>query len=490
MWPLYTGGTCLPTGDASDTCTQGGYPEYVVNATNVAQIQLAVNFARNANLRLVVKNTGHSFIGKSAGAGALSIWIHHLKSMQFFETYNFYGYSGPAFKLGSGVQADELYEAANEHGVTAIGGEGRSVGVAGGFLYGGGHSPLSSIYGLAADHILSMEVVTPDGRFVTASEYSNPELFWALRGGGGGSWGVVTSVVVKVFPKIEVSTLQFSFMSGEDISVDAFWAGVRAYFTYMIDFVDAGCYEYFSLVKIADGVYLFGMAPFFAPNMTIVELEALVAPWMSDLNRLGISVNTTYQYFDNFRDAWWNVFPLETVGSITMKTASRLFPKSNWEDGSKFNATFKAVQETIEAGGAMLAFNIAGFGKISPDFPDTSINPAWRETCLHAILAIFWSENATQDEIVNASRTLTVDWMGKWRNASLGAGSYMSEADVDEPNFQQSFYGTNYDKLYDLKQRYDPHGVFYTPTGVGSEDWYITDQIDYITTQNGRLCRA
>ncbi len=71
-----------------------------------------------------------------------------------------------------------------------------------------------------------------------------------------------------------------------------------------------------------------------------------------------------------------------------------------------------------------------------------------------------------------------------------GAGAYMAEADINEPNFQQAFYGSNYNRLYTLKQQYDPHGLFYTPTGVGSEDWVVTNQVDWIPTQNGKLCKA
>ena len=79
MWPLYEGRSCMPTSDPTQNCTLGGYPRYAVNVSNIAQIQLTVNFALNANLRLVVKNIGHDFNGKSAGADALSIfhlWIY------------------------------------------------------------------------------------------------------------------------------------------------------------------------------------------------------------------------------------------------------------------------------------------------------------------------------------------------------------------------------------------------------------------------------
>ena len=104
----------------------GGYPAYAVAVKSVAQLQLAINFARTLNLRVVVKNTGHDFAGKSTGMGALSIWTHNLKDIQFLKNYKYAGYSGPAFKLGSGVQAFEIYEAANANGVTVVGGEGRT----------------------------------------------------------------------------------------------------------------------------------------------------------------------------------------------------------------------------------------------------------------------------------------------------------------------------------------------------------------------------
>lgn len=123
MSPLYQGQTCLPQKGNSSTCTIGGYPSYAVKITNVAQIQLTLNFARNLNLRLVVHNTGHDFLGKSTGAGALSIWTHNLKDIKFHETYKTKSYSGPALTIGAGVEVGELYAAANKYGVTALGGE-------------------------------------------------------------------------------------------------------------------------------------------------------------------------------------------------------------------------------------------------------------------------------------------------------------------------------------------------------------------------------
>jgi hypothetical protein len=125
--PLYQGLTCQPPSIYnSSTCTLGGYPSYVINAKDVLDIQLGINFARNDNLRLVIKNTGHDFSGKSVGAGALSIWTHGLKDIQVFDNYvDDSGYKGPAVKAGAGVQAFELYKAVSDKGYAVVAGEGQ-----------------------------------------------------------------------------------------------------------------------------------------------------------------------------------------------------------------------------------------------------------------------------------------------------------------------------------------------------------------------------
>ncbi|KAL8845802.1 MAG: hypothetical protein Q9198_011352, partial [Flavoplaca austrocitrina] len=96
-------------------------------------------FATEHNIRLVIRNTGHDYNGKSTGAGSLSIWTHHLKDVDFFD-YQDDRYAGKAYKIGAGVQGIELYEAGNKVGLTVVSGECPTVGVAGGYTQGGGHS--------------------------------------------------------------------------------------------------------------------------------------------------------------------------------------------------------------------------------------------------------------------------------------------------------------------------------------------------------------
>lgn len=118
--------SCLPPNltrpDA--TCILGGLPSYVTNATDVEKIQLAVNFARNLNLRLVVKNKGHDFNAKSTGAGALTVWTTYLQDIVYLgEEYSYgTGHIGPAFKVGAGVEAIQVYEAADALGLQVVGG--------------------------------------------------------------------------------------------------------------------------------------------------------------------------------------------------------------------------------------------------------------------------------------------------------------------------------------------------------------------------------
>jgi hypothetical protein len=124
MFPIYQGRTCMPPSlfpsntTANHTCTLGGYPVYAVNATTLAHIQLAVNFARNQDIRLVVKNTGHDYLGKSTGAGSVSVWMHNNKEIEFLSEYK----GGPALRLASGVTVLEVYEAAERYNVSALGG--------------------------------------------------------------------------------------------------------------------------------------------------------------------------------------------------------------------------------------------------------------------------------------------------------------------------------------------------------------------------------
>ncbi|KAF2464847.1 FAD binding domain-containing protein [Lindgomyces ingoldianus] len=489
MSPVAQGMTCLPPNIFdSHNCTRGGFPMYVINATTPKHIQLGVNFARNTGVRLVVKNTGHDFLGKSGGADSLSIWTHYFKDITYIENFvdKKIGYSGPAFKAGAGVQALEIYKAASEKGRTVVGGEGETVGIFGGYIQGGGHSPLTSLYGTGSDQVLSFEVVTANGKFVTANSTSYPDLFWALRGGGGSTFGVVTSVTVKAHPEMQTTAARFSFTS-EKVGNETFWAGIRAYVDSFVTNADAGTYAYFMLIpNVSTGIFTFNMSPFFAPNKTLEETQTLLEPWFTRLNELGIEFNPNISHFDSVYEAWKSSFPLESVEKINATTGSRLFPRANFETERKRDELFQNIRQSSENNRVQVHFNIKA---VDPANADNSVNPAWRQNILFSQQAVRWPVNGTAEETLKIRKEFQTGDMQRWRNISPGAGSYLAEADRLEPNFGQAFWGSNYPRLLKLKAKWDPYDVFFATTSVGSERWKV-ESVDGLPNENGKLCRV
>src|SRR5690349_19375691 len=168
MSPYFLNNSCTPFSDdpsvfqSTTACQLGNAPIYAVNVSNFRDVQAGFEFAQEKNVRLVVKNTGHDYLGRSNGQGALSLWTHNLKEITFLN-YTSSRYTGPAVRIGAGVQAYEIYDAAAARGLRFVGGFCPTVGVAGGFVGGGGHGLLMGAYGLAADNTLEYEVVTPRG---------------------------------------------------------------------------------------------------------------------------------------------------------------------------------------------------------------------------------------------------------------------------------------------------------------------------------------
>jgi len=135
-----------------------------------------------------LRNTGHDLRGQSAGAGSLSIWTHNLKQFEYLPSFSIGNYTGKAARLAPGLQSSEIGAFATASNITVVAPGGPTVGGAGGWFMGGGHGDYTSKVGLGADQVLSLDVVTADGRFITVDPNTNTDLFWAMRGGGGSKW--------------------------------------------------------------------------------------------------------------------------------------------------------------------------------------------------------------------------------------------------------------------------------------------------------------
>lgn len=179
----------------NSSCNQGNVPSFVLAIQDASDIIAAFKFARQHNITISVKNSGHDYMTRSFQRGSLLLWVHNLQNMTHHTNFRPEGCLendyGPALTIGTGVSSDAATAFATSHNATLLIGSSPTIAVSGGWVLGAGHSVLSPVYGLGVDRVVQFEIVTPDGILRHANACQNQDLFWALRGGGGGTFGVV-----------------------------------------------------------------------------------------------------------------------------------------------------------------------------------------------------------------------------------------------------------------------------------------------------------
>lgn len=285
MAPFFANASCDPFTPRDAQCVIGTQIQYAVDATSADDYKAALAFASQRNIRLVIRNTGHDYFGKSTGAGALGIWTHRMKGIQVIN-YTGCNYKGKALKIGAGVQVFEAQAAAHANGLVVVSGNCPTVGIAGGYTQGGGHGPLATKYGLAADQVLEWEVITSTGDHLVATPTRNSDLYWALSGGGGGTYAAVLSMTVRAYPDLPVSAANLTFTS-KGVSSDTFYDAVNTFLTTLPSIVDVGAVSIFLL---SEG--LFVMQPTTAPGVSKAQLQTLLGPVLSKLKQSGMSYGT------------------------------------------------------------------------------------------------------------------------------------------------------------------------------------------------------
>ncbi|CAZ84334.1 unnamed protein product [Tuber melanosporum] len=464
--------TCYIDTPRSSPCGQGNVPVYAVAATSPAQIQKAVDFAREKNLRLVIKNSGHDYLGRSAGRGSLQIWTHNMNNIEFSGNFTpescKWKKGEEAVTIGAGVQLKPLYSALAAKGKTAVVGLANTVGAAGGFIQGGGHSPLGPWKGMASDNAYQFTVVTADGKHVTANECQNSDLFWALRGGGGGTFGVVTSVTIRTFP----DTIMLAASLNATIpDRNQFYSFTADFHAFLPKFSDAGGSGYYYIFHETNSIIIGG---FFAGQSNPNATEALFAPLVQKARE-----------YTNSQVQWSQLPPfpasvgIDTILNGTDVTgglsllSSRLISRKFLEsaDGpGRLSEVFKTIgpnQNTVFIGHVVAGGQVArNKGTI-----DSALNPSWRKALVHLVFARGWETSTSFQEQAIIARNMTDVEAPVLAALEPDMGAYINEADLNERHWQKVFWGENYDKLLRIKARWDKEELFMCKPCIGSENW-------------------
>ncbi|KAK8029895.1 FAD-dependent isoamyl alcohol oxidase [Apiospora rasikravindrae] len=453
--------TCDPFTPRSRPCELGNFASYVVNVTGPSDVQKAIDFSKKYNVRLVIKNTGHDYLGKSTGKGGLSLWTHNLKSTKYIPKYSKPYYKGPAIKLGAGVEGFEAYAAANAAGHSIVGGSCPTVGISGGYSQGGGHSMLSSKYGLGADNVLEWETST--GPSAEA---------------GGGTYAVVLSMTSRLHPDEHFGGA-FVIFNDTKIGNDAFWNAVGAFHGLLPSFVDAGNSYTYTLTNnqfLSWGITMPGAS-------TVDQVNARMKPFLDDLKARGIE----YQYEPHVSGSYYEHFshylgPLpEGFADYAPFTGSRILPRALFVDPAKRSGVIQAIRNTTRAEGysplACQALNVA-----KKAVSDNAVLPAWRDAIGICLFPGNWDPAATPAQMAARQDFAANVLQPQIDAATPGGGVYLNEANWKQKNWQQEFYGRNYPRLLTVKNKYDPEGLLYAHTAVGSEKWFEDGSM--------RLCKA
>ena len=177
-------------------------PAVIARCVDETDVVRSVRFARNLDLPVAVRGGGHSVAGMALGDGSVVVDLRHMRAVTVDP-------AAEAVRVAGGATMSDMDRATQPHGLATTGGRASTTGV-GGFVLGGGTGWLDRYCGLAVDNLLGVELVTADGSRVRASSDENPDLFWALHGGGG-NFGVATAITLKLheLPAFSIALLLY-----------------------------------------------------------------------------------------------------------------------------------------------------------------------------------------------------------------------------------------------------------------------------------------
>jgi len=483
--------------------------EYVVAAESAADVAAAVTFARAHNLRLVVKGGGHSYLGGSNAPDSLLIWTKPMRAIELHDSFVGQGCKGPgehAVSLGAGCIWLEAYDAVTTKGGRYVQGGGcTTVGVSG-FTQGGGFGSFSKGFGTGAANLLEAEVVTADGQVRIANASTNPDLFWALKGGGGGTFGVVTRLTLRTHD------LPATFGAANGVIFAASDAAYRALVDELMRFYRESLLNphwgeqirFQTRRRVELSMVFQGLTqaeaqavwkPFFdwvaarPADFTMAKPQVLALParmfWngaimksLGGVVKMDDRTEVTPYAFKGDRFVWAG--DAGQAGQIIHGYQSTWLSKDLLEPARR-PALVDALIHAANGWGVSLHCN-KGIAGATPQAQartlDTAMNPAVVDAFALAITG--GEEPAAYPGVAGHEPNLAKGradaklMKAAWAPLLALPGkpaSYVSETDYFEADWQQAFWGEHYGRLKTIKRRYDPDGLFYVHHSVGSEGW-------------------
>lgn len=476
---------------------------YAVAARNTADVVAAVNFARENNLRLVVKGGGHSYQGTSNAPDSLLVWTREMNQVIMHDAFVAQNCQRkqvpiPAVTIGAGAMWIDVYEAVTtKAGRYVQGGGCTTVGVAG-LIQSGGFGSMSKGFGTAAAWLLEAEIVTADGVVRIVNACRNPDLFWALKGGGGGGWGVVTKLTLVTHDLPDF----FGYSEG---TIKA--SSDIAFQKLILEFVN---FYHDSLFNPYWGESV-KVTPDNALELSMVcqglDNEGASAIWKPFFDWAGSS--SEYAVSDlragaGLARAWWDAAARKKRGNGSMISDPRpgVLDYHAWWSGDKDQVSaFLHGYESIWLPASLLKpadrtqlahalFAASRHWQVELHFNkglagapaeaiaaarDTATNPAVLDAFALAIIANGGPPpfaGQSFDAVLARQHARAVDRAAaELRKLISHPGSYVSESNYFNESWQQAFWGDNYQKLRAVKTKYDPDQLFFVRHGVGSELW-------------------
>ncbi|OBR14659.1 ent-kaurene oxidase [Colletotrichum higginsianum IMI 349063] len=456
---------CLPpTGDftagsVSGQCNQGTLSERYITVAGAKDVQAALGFARRTGVTLSVKATGHDYAGRSSRKGSLALWTRKLDSLDYAPSFTPLGSSAPpvqALTIGAGVNLGEVYAFADRHNVTFVGGSSGTVTAAGGYTLFGGHGVLTPLYGMGADRVLEFRIVTPDGEFRTANEATNPDLFWALRGGGGAAFGVVLDATFKVEPAMPLTLSLMRF--------DATATNTGPFLSLLMNRSAAWAEEGWGGPMDASTLAL--LTPTLDLDVANRSMEP-VAAYVTAQG--GTVVLERHPSFYSFYTKYVAASSSTGAGTATFATF-RVLPKRLHRSEEGRAAVASTFQAMMAAGLKPYVFQTAP-SSYAHTPGSNAVHPAWRDSYWLVGTSLSWESNgAGLEERVRAAALLQ-EVSGNLTALAPEGSMYPNEADPWTEDWRREFWGEeNYEKLLQIKRKYDPDGLLSCWKCVGFED--------------------